>query len=129
MSMLKSTKQLDDPARPELGLLLQRATVDGKRWMAAELTLARAELGDLRRRCVTAAIFALVALAALLCALLILAEAGVAAAALYLGSEIGGGIAIGALFLVVAFGCLVVMALMFKWKPESLFFSWMRKRT
>ena len=127
--MLKRAKQMDMAPRAEIGQLLQRAAADGVRWAEAELSLARAELGDLRRRCVIAAIFAVLAIATLLCALIILAQAGVAAAALYLGSEIGGGLAVAALLLVLTAVCSMIMSRMFNWSPESLLFRWMTNRT
>jgi hypothetical protein len=129
MPMPRNTKQVDAPSRADIGELLHRATAQGRLWVEAEMTLARTELADLRRRCIAAAIFAVMAIATMLCALIILAEAGVAAAAQYLGSEIGGGVAIGALFLAVACGCAMVTGRMFDWRPESLLFRWMRKRT
>ena len=127
--MLKSAKQMDMSPRAEIGQLVQRAAADGVRWAETELKLARAELGDLRRRCVIAAIFAMLAIATVLCALIILAQAGVAAAALYLGSEIGGGLAVGALLLVLTAVCSMIMSRMFNWSPESLLFRWMTNRT
>ena len=127
--MIKSAKQLDMAPRAELGQLFQRAAADGARWVDTELKLARAELGDLRRRCVNAAIFAVFAIAAVLCALVILAQAGVAAAAQYLGSEIGGGLAVGVLLLVLAAICAMAVGRMFNWNPESLLFRWMTKRS
>lgn len=127
--MLKSAKQMDMSPRAEIGQLVQRAAADGVRWAETELKLARAELGDLRRRCVIAAIFAVLAIATVLCALIILAQAGVAAAALYLGSEIGGGLAVGALLLVLTAVCAIIMSRMFNWNPESLLFRWMTNRT
>ena len=127
--MFKSAKQMDMAPRAEIGQLLQRAAADGVSWAEAELSLARAELGDLRRRCVIAAIFALLAIATVLCGLTTLAQAGVAAAALYLGSEIGGGLAVGVLLLVLAALCAMAVGRMFSWNPESLLFRWMTKRT
>jgi Putative Actinobacterial Holin-X, holin superfamily III len=126
--MPRNAKQVDASPRADIGELLHRATTQGKQWVEAEMTLARTELVDLRRRFITAVIFAVTAIAAMLCALIILAEAGVAAAAQYLGSEIGGGVAIGALFLIVAYGCVMVIGRMFDWRPESLLFRWLRKR-
>lgn len=126
--MLKSAKQIDVAPRAEIGQLLQRAAADSVRWAEAELGLVRAELGDLRRRCINAAIFAVVAVAAVLCALVVLAQAGVAAAAQYLGSEIGGGLAVGVLLLVLAAVCGMAVGRMFHWSPESLLFRWMTKR-
>ena len=126
--MLESAKQLDAVPRAEIGQLLQRAAAEGVRWADTELKLVRAELGDLRRRCAIAAIFAVLAITTVLCALIILAQAGVAAAALYLGSEIGGGLAVGALLLVLAAACAMFMGRMFRWSPESLLFRWMTNK-
>lgn len=127
--MLKRVKDVDVAPRADLGELLQRAFADGSRWADAELKLARAELGDLRRRFFKAAIFAVLAVVAVMCAIIILAQAGVAAAALYLGSEIAGGLAVGLFLLVLAALCGVAVGRMFDWRPESLLFRWMTKRT
>ena len=74
MPMPRNTKQVDAPPLADIGELLHRATTQGKQWVEAEMTLARTELVDLRRRFVTAAIFAAMAIAAVLCALIIVAE-------------------------------------------------------
>ncbi len=94
------------------------------RWANSELALARAELVVLRRRSITAAIFAAVGITALLAALIILAQAGVAAMARYLDSDIAAGLAVAALLLVFAALCVLAARRMFSWKGESMIFRW-----
>jgi uncharacterized membrane protein YqjE len=123
-SMRKSAEPVHLASRPEIATLLHQLAGDGMRWADAELALARAELGDLRRRCIAAAIFAGAAITALLCALIILAQAAAAAIAPYLGSDTLAGLAIGVSLLVLAAICAMAMNRMFKWRAESLLFRW-----
>jgi peptidoglycan/LPS O-acetylase OafA/YrhL len=125
--MPRTPRQVDEPSGVNIGELFNRAASQGKRWVADEFSLARAELADLRRRCITAAVFAVAAMATLLCALIVLAQAGVAAAVPYLGSETAAGVAIGAVLLMVAVGCGLVTGRMFDWRPQSPLLRWMRK--
>lgn len=110
--------------RPEIGALLRQLAGDSVRWANAELNLARSELLALRRLCIAAAIFAAGGFAALLTALIILAQVGVGALAGYLGNDIWAGLVVAASFLVLAAICGLAMRRMFKWEVESFIFRW-----
>ena len=101
--MLKAAIEPEARKRAKIGRLVQDVTADGLRWAEAEAALLRAELADLRRRMVQAVIYSAVAFAALFAALVILAQAGVAWIAPYLGSNAAAG-------LVVSFGLLAIAA-------------------
>ncbi len=111
-------------SRPAIGPLVRQFAGDSVRWADAELALARAELHDLGRRSISAMIFAAIGLAALLAAIITLAEAGVAAAAGYLGSDIAAGFAVATALLVFAAFCVMAMRRMFSWQAESVIFRW-----
>jgi putative superfamily III holin-X len=127
--MPRTAKHARLPPRPEISSLLQQLAGDGVRWANAELALARAELLVLRRRSIAAAIFAAVAIAALLAALIILSQAGVAAMARYLGSDIAAGLAVAASLLALAALCALAARRMFSWKGESAIFRWFAPST
>ncbi len=112
-------------SRPEIGSLVRQLAGDSVRWANAELNLARAELLVLRRLCIAAAIFAAVGFAALLTALIILAQTSVTALARYLGSDIASGLAVAASFLVFAALCALATRRMLSWEAESLIFRWL----
>lgn len=112
-------------SRPEIGALLRQLVGDSVRWANAELNLARAELHVLRRLCIAVAIFAAVGFAALLTALIILAQTGVIALARYLGSDIAAGLAVAASLLVFAALCALATRRMLSWEAESLIFRWL----
>jgi hypothetical protein len=113
------------PSRPGIGPLLQQLAGDSVRWANAELTLARTELLVMRRLCLGAAILATVGIAALLTALIILAETSVTALGGYLGSNIASGLAVAASLLVFAALCALATRWMFGWEAESLNFRWL----
>jgi putative superfamily III holin-X len=123
--MPRTPKQLRLMPRPAIGPLVRQFAGDSVRWADAELTLARAELHALGRRSIFAAIFAATGLAALLAAIITLADAGVAAAAGYFGSDIAAGLAVAAALLVFAAFCVMAMRRMFSWQAESLMFRWL----
>lgn len=100
-----------------------------REWAMAELTLARVELNVLRRRLVMVAILAVVAVVVLLTSLIILAQTGVSALALYFGSEIGAGLTVGVMLLLLAGICLVVMRRLLTWQADSVLFSWLAANT
>lgn len=111
-------------SRPALRPLLRQFAGDSARWADAELGLARLEFQALLRRCIGAVIFAAAGFAALLTALIILAQTGVAAAASNLGSEMAAGLAVGAALSLLAALCAWGMRRMFRWEAESLIFRW-----
>jgi hypothetical protein len=79
----------------------------------------------MRRLCLGAAILAAVGIAALLTALIILAETSVTALWGYLGSDIASGLAVAASLLVFAALCALATRWMFGWEAESLNFRWL----
>lgn len=111
-------------SRPEIGSLLRQLAGDSVRWANAELNLARSEVFVLRRLCIAAAIFAALGFAALLTALIILAQVSVGALAGYLGNDIWAGLVVVATFLVLAAICGLAMRRMFNWEAESFIFRW-----
>ncbi len=111
-------------SRPAIRPLLRSFADNSVRWADAELDLARLEFQTLLRRCIGAVIFAITGFAALLTALVILAQTGVEAAAANLGSNIAAGLAVGAATLVFAALCAWAMRRMFRWEAESLVFRW-----
>jgi uncharacterized membrane protein YqjE len=122
--MPRPAKQTRIAPRPAIGPLVRQLAGDSVRWMEAELTLARAELQVLRRRSIGAVVFAAIGLAAMLTALITLAQAAVAAATDYLGSAAWAGIAVAAGFLIIAAICVWGIRRMFSWETDSVFFRW-----
>ncbi len=116
-------------SRPAVRPLLRRLASDSKRWVDAELDLARLEAHVLLKRCIAAVVFAVSGFAALLTALVILAQTGVAAVAPNLGSDIWAGLVVGAGILLLAALCALGLRRMFRWEAESLLFSWLAPPT
>ncbi|MBC8035748.1 MAG: phage holin family protein [Rhizobiales bacterium] len=110
-------------SRPALRPLLRQLASDSVRWADAELDLARLEFHALLRRCIAAVVFAVAGFAALLTALIILAQTGVEAAAPNLG-DVAAGVAVGVATLLLAALCALGMRRMFRWEAESLVFRW-----
>jgi hypothetical protein len=94
-------------------------------WANAELDLAQIEFSVLVRRCIAGVVFAITGFAALLTALVILAQTGVAAATPALGSGIAAGLAVGVAILLLAAVCALGLRRMFHWEAESLIFRWL----
>ena len=117
---MPSTLAPRTPLRP----LLRQVAKDSVRWADAELDLARLEFQALLKRCIAAVIFAVAGFAALLTALVILAQTGVAAAAPNLGGDVVAGLTVGGGILLVAGLCALAMRRMFRWRAESPLFSW-----
>lgn len=115
-------------SRPAVRPLLGRLAADTVRWADAELDLAHLEFHVLLRRCIAAAIFAVAGFAALLTALVILAQTGVAAVAPNLG-DMAAGLAVGAAILALAALCALGLRRMFRWEAESLLFRWLAPPT
>lgn len=120
-------RQRDVTRKPIVTLLLE-LTNDIRQWAEAELSLARAELDDLRHRLMMVAIFAGLAVAMCITALIVLVQAGVAALAVYLGSEALAGLVVGATLLVLAGVCIVIMRRNLSWKADSVLLSWLAGR-
>ncbi len=111
--------------RPAIRPLLRRLASDGARLAEAEADLARLEARSLLRRILVAVILGVAAFVALLTALVVLAQTGVAALAPNLGSEVIAGLAVGAGILLLAALCVLGLRMAFRWEPESLVLSWL----
>ena len=111
--------------QPPIATLLGGLAGDTREWAEAELALTRAEFADLRRRGVSALYYGLGVAFALLCAVFVLAQAGVAALAPYLGGVAGAGLAIGVVLLAIAGVCAMAMRRLLSWRAESLAFRWL----
>lgn len=114
-----------DVTRKSIVTLLMELANDIRQWAEAELSLARAELDDLRRRLILVAIFAGLAVVLCITALIVLVQAGVAALAVYLGSAAVAGLVVGVALLVLAGICIVVMRRNLAWNADSVLFRWL----
>ena len=114
-----------DETRKSIVTLLIELTNDIRQWVTAELSLARIELDDLKKRLITVAICAGLAVALCLTALIVLVNAGVDALAIYLGSEALAGLIVGVVLLAIAGICIFVMKKNLAWKADSLLFGWL----
>lgn len=112
------------PAFPEL---FKELAGDGKRWLDAELALAKAEAGLRMRGYAAGLAVAFAGLAFFLAAIVVLAQAGVAALTPYVSGPAVAGLAVGvALLVVVAILALVAKALLVnKTRPVGLVFRWL----
>ena len=112
------------PAFPEL---FKELSSDGMRWLDAELALAKAEAG-LRLRGYAAGLgVAFASLAILIAAMVVLAQAGVAALTPYVSGPAIAGLAVGIILLVivVALALLTKSLLINKTRPIGLVFRWL----
>jgi hypothetical protein len=112
------------PAFPEL---FKELAGDWKRWLDAELALAKAEAG-LRVRGYAAGLGVVFAsLAILIAAIVVLAQAGVAALMPYVSGPAIAGLAVGIILLVIvaALALLAKSLLINKTRPIGLVFRWL----
>lgn len=112
------------PAFPEL---FKELAGDGKRWLDAELALAKAEAG-LRLRGFAAGLgVAFASLVILIAAIVVLAQAGVAALTPYVSGPAVAGLAVGVILLIVvtALALLAKTLLINKTRPVGLVFRWL----
>lgn len=112
------------PAFPEL---FKELAGDGKRWLDAELALAKAEAG-LRVRSYAAGLsVAFAGLAVLIAATVVLAQAAVAALTPYVSGPAVAGLAVGIALLVVVLVLALVAknSLINKTRPVGLVFRWL----
>ena len=112
------------PAFPEL---FKELAGDGKCWLDAELALAKAEAGLRVRGYVAGLGVAFAGLAVMLAAIVVLAQAGVAALTPYAGGPAVAGLAVGiALLVIVAVLAFVAKTLLVnKTRPVGLVFRWL----
>ncbi len=125
---------LDRPKAMERSVLglSDQFTRDARRWANAEIALLRAELDDLRRRCMLGAFLALAALAVLISGLTILAQVAVAFAAPYLGSPGLAGLIVGAVLLAIVALLVKAAQRTLAWRGDNLLarlFSGARSRS
>ena len=116
------------PAFPEL---FKELSSDGKRWLEAELALAKAEAG-LRLRGYAAGLgVAFASLAILIAATVILAQAGVAGLTPYMSGPAAAGLTVGIILLVivVVLAFLAKSLLVNKTRPIGLVFRWLAGNT
>jgi len=112
------------PAFPEL---FKELVGDGKRWLDAELALAKAEAGLRLRGYALGLGLAFASLSILIAAMVVLAQACVAALMPYVSGPAVAGLAVGiALIVIVAILALVAKSLLFnKTRPIGLVFRWL----
>lgn len=126
--MLKHSDEIAETDRPEIRLLLERLSADGRGWAEAELAMARAELSELKGQAVKAVSFAIIGFASLFAALVALSQAGIAFLTPHVdGPGVAALIVGGALLLLVIISFLVMRGA-FSWRTESVFFRWFGRR-
>lgn len=103
-----------------IGPLIWQLANDGVRWVEAEISVASAEYHTLRRRLFCAVAFALAAFIFTSAAVLVFAQVGIAAAAIYFNSAIIAGAFAGSFLLVVALLCIVGVRRAFRWRAQGL---------
>jgi len=123
-----SAEQLQYPAsKPAFPELFKELAGDGKRWADAELALAKAEAGVLLRGYAAGLVVALLSFAALISAVVILAQACVIALTPYVNNQILAGLTVGLILL----GVVMLLALTArhllarKTSPTGLIFRWL----
>ena len=123
-----SEEQLAYPAsKASFPGLFKELASDGALWADAELALARAEAGVLLRRYAAGLAVGLVAFAAMITAMMILAQAGAAALLPYVSGQAAANLIVGVLLL----GLVLLLAfaanylLTRKIRPVSLIFRWL----
>lgn len=121
-------EQLQYPAsKPAFSELFRELAGDGARWADAELALAKAEAGVLLRGYAAGLVVVLLSFAALIAAIVILAQASVIALMPYVNDQALAGVAVGLILL----GGVVLLALTArhlltrKTQPMGLIFRWL----
>lgn len=126
--MLKHSDESHEGERPEIRALLERLTADGREWADAELALARAELGELKRQAIKAIVFALLGFAAVFCTLVVLSQAGIAFLTPYVDGVGVAALIVGVVLLLFVLLSFLVMRRSFTWRTESILFRWFGRR-
>lgn len=126
--MLKQADEMQQPDRPEIRQLIERAVADGRGWAEAEVAMARAELGELKGQAIRAVTFAVLGLAAVFCALVVLSQAGIAFLEPHVDSPGVAALIVGGVLLLLVAVCVLVMRSAFSWRTESIFFRWFGRR-
>ncbi len=89
----------ESASKPAFPKLFQQLAGDGEGWVNAELALARAEAGKVLGRYIAAIAMALACFAILIAALVVLAQASVAALSPYLNGPVAAGLAVSLILL------------------------------
>lgn len=126
--MLKHSDEVHEGERPEIRALLARLSADGREWAEAELALARAELGELKRQAIRVIASALLGLAAVFCALAVLSQAGIAFLTPYVDGAGVAALIVGIALILLVILSFLLMRRSFTWRTESLFFRWFGRR-
>lgn len=126
--MLKHSDESHEGERPEIRALLERLSADGRDWAEAELTLAKLELGELKRQAIRAIAFALLGLAAAFCMLVAFSQAGIALLAPYVDGTGVAALIVGLVLLLFVAISFLVMRRSFTWRTESMLFRWFGRR-
>ena len=126
--MLKNSEETQAADTPELGRLLVRLMQESRDWAEAEARLARIELSVLRAQAVRMAALAAAAAAALLCMMLALTEAMIAALKHVVAGEGLAALIVAIGFAAVGVLCSVLARHSLAWRTESLFFRWFGSR-
>lgn len=126
--MLKPTDEMQDSPRLKIRELLERVSTDGRSWAEAEVTMARAELGELKDHVVRVLSFAVIALAAVFAALVVLSQAGIAFLTPHVDGPGVAALIVGVLLLALVVICFLVIRSGFSWRTESIFFRWFGRR-
>ena len=125
-------KHSDDEARsgpgPEIGRLLERLASESREWAAAEAGLARIELRALKTQVKRALIASAIGVAAVLCMLLALTQAMIAAMSRLMGDAATAALLVGIAFALLALRCLFVAHRFTRWRTESIFLRWLGSR-
>ena len=112
------------PAFPDL---FKELADDGKRWIDAELALAKAEAGLRVKTYATGLGVAFAGFLTLVAAIVVLAQAGVAALTPYVSGPAIAGLLVGVILLIIV-GALALLAknlLVNRTKPIGLVFRWL----
>lgn len=126
--MLKHADERQEASRPEIRQLLDRLSADGRGWAEAEIALARAELGELKGQAITAVASAIVGFAAVLCALVVVSQAGIAFLTPHVDGQGVAALIVGAALLVLVAVSFLVTRSALSWRTESIFFRWFGRR-
>lgn len=126
--MLKHNEETHDGERPGVKALLERLSVDGRSWAEAELTLAKAELGELKRQVIKAIVFSLLGFAAAFCTLVVLSQAGIALLAPHVDGVGIAALIVGGVLLLLVIGSFLIIRSSLSWRTESIFFRWFSRR-
>lgn len=113
--------------RPDIRRLLDQLVMDSRAWADAELRLAQVELAALKRQAFTLLGCAALAAGAVICVLITLSQAGVAALRPYTG-EPAAQLVVCLAFALVSAAALLAARRNFNWRTESLFFRWLGTR-